>query len=121
MLALLVKPLLLRFMAHYRVRDFVRMFVPAFVSLALCGSLSAMIYAVLPRNLWALLPNCALMAIVNAVMLLTFVATPRVQAQFPRALRKFGGVGDRLASAMGSYFSMVQKLRRTSGLERVIG
>ena len=120
-LALAVKPLLLRFMADYHLRDFAKMFIPAFAALGVCVGSNVMIHISMPNDLWWLVPNCALAALVNGFLLFSFIASSRVQRQLPRLLSRFGAPGKSAAVFAERYLDKVRIFRRALHLERLIG
>ena len=120
-LALIVKPLLLHFMAGYQHRDFARMFIPSFAALAVCAAANLIIYILLPNNLWWIVPNCALAVLVNGFLLFSFIASSRVQNQLPMLLSRFGTIGKKMAAISEKYLEWVCSIRRSMHLERVIG
>lgn len=120
-LAMAVKPLLLRFMAGYHLRDFARMFIPAFAALGVCVGANLLIYISMPNNLWWLVPNCALAAFVNGFLLFSFIASSRVQNQLPKLLSRFGAPGKKIAVFSEKYLENVRSIRRALHLERLIG
>lgn len=120
-LALAVKPLLLRFMAGYHFRDFVRMFIPAFAALGVCFGANLIIHISMPNDLLWLLPNCALAACVNGFLLFSFIASTRVQNQLPKLFLRFGIPGKNAAVFVEQYLDKVRMFRRALHLERLIG
>ena len=120
-LAMAVKPLLLRFMAGYHLRDFARMFIPAFAALGVCVGANLLIYISMPNNLWWLVPNCALAAFVNGFLLFSFIASSRVQNQLPKLLARFGAPGKKVAVFSEKHLENVRSIRRALHLERLIG
>ena len=111
-LALAVKPALLHFMSGYRFRDFVQMFAPSFAALSLCVVVGCLVRHVCPAGLWWLLPNCALMAVLNAVLIFTVVASERVQLQALRLLCRAGAPGRFVSGVAEGYLERVRLVRR---------
>lgn len=111
-LALAVKPVLLRFMSGYRFRDFVQMFVPSFVALVLCVGGGSLVRMACPNGLWWLVPDCALVSGLNAFLIFTVVASERVQMQVLRLLCRVGAPGRFVSGVVGGYFERVRLVRR---------
>lgn len=111
-LALAVKPTLLHFMSAYQLRDFVRMFGPPFAALALCGGMGYFVYSSCPNGLWWLVPDCALMAGLNAVLVFSLVASERVQSQMLRLLCRMGTLGRFVSGVAEGCLGRVRHVRR---------
>ena len=110
-LALVAKPLVLRVLAGYRLPDFVRLFAPPMAALALCVGGGVLVRSLCPGGLWWLLPDCALTACLNAVLILAFVASQRVQALALRLLRRAGSPGVALAGVLEGPLGRARFLR----------
>ena len=87
---LLFKPIVLHFLAGYRLTDFGRMYALPFVALALCMAVDVGGWTVLPRTVKMALPDCAVLVFANAVML--YLIAPReLRRLVNECVRKVGG------------------------------
>ena len=110
-LGLLVKPLLLKFMVKYSLRDFWRIFASPFLSLVLCVAMTYLVCLFMPTNTWLLLVNCALAAFLNAFLIFSVCASRAVQDQVPKMLLRFGRLGEVASRMIMQYLVFLRSLK----------
>jgi len=120
-LAMAAKPLLLHYMADYHVRDFMRMFSPAFLALGICVGADLLVYRLMPKTPYALIPNCAVSVILNTVLLFSVIASERVQNQLPKLLMRMGVPGKILAARTDWYLDKMRRARHYIHLDKLTG
>lgn len=120
-LAILVKPFLLKRMANYTRSDFLQIFLSPFAALSMCVGTTYFIYWLLPRYGIYPIAGSACSAFLNGVVVFSLVASERVQSQIPKFLSRIGPAGTRLAGTVNSYLNGVRRFRSKIGLSRVMG
>ena len=110
------KPILLRFVAGYSLRNYFPMLMISVVAIFCTGATTYMIHSFL-EGTYVAIPACALAAMVNAWFLLTFFAPEALQKQIPRILCRYGRAGSFMAQWSESYFGLIWHVRRiTNGV-----
>lgn len=107
-LALFVKPFLLKFMAEYSLRDFMEIFISPFLSLISCAMVTYVVYSFMPRNSWMLVVNCAVAAFFNALLIFSFYASRAVQDYVPRTFQRFGRIGEVASRIIVQYLAFLR-------------
>ena len=120
-LAILVKPFLLKRMANYSRSDFLQMFLSPFAALSLCVGTTCLIYWLVPRYGVYPIAGSACAVLLNGMVVFSLVASERVQNQIPKFLGRIGPAGAWLAGVVNSYLDGVRRFRNRIGLSRVTG
>ena len=120
-LAILVKPFLLRRMANYTLADFLQIFLSPFVALAMCVGATYLVYRFMPRHGICPIAGSAGAVFLNGVVVFSLVASERVQNQIPKFLNQAGPVGAWLAGKVDLYLTGIRRFRSKVGLARVTG
>lgn len=111
LLGCVFKPILLHWIAGYTLRDFRRIFVPAFEALLVCGGIGFCVHALMPVGLWWTIPSCAIIATANAFAIYFLVTPDSMQGQFCRALAKVPHFGKTMVKFLSSGNRIVRPLR----------
>ena len=120
-LAILVKPFLLKRMANYALSDFMEMFLSPVAALSMCVGMTYFMFRIMPRSGIYPIAGSACAVFLNGMVVFSLVASERVQNQVPKFLNRIGPVGVWLAGRANLYLNGVRRFRNKIGLARVTG
>ena len=120
-LAVLVKPFLLRRMANYTPSDFMQIFLSPFAAVSMCVGTTYLIYRFVPRHAIYPIAGSACAVFLNGLAVFSLAASERVQNQIPKFLSRIGPVGAWLAGRVTLYLDGVRRFRSKIGLSRITG
>lgn len=92
-LGLVFKPLLLHYIAGYSLVDFMRIFVPSFVSLGICVLVAMCVRWAFPKEGWLSILACGVIVSVNAGLLYFIVASASMKEQLIKIITRVPHVG----------------------------
>ena len=120
-LAILVKPFLLKRMANYALSDFMEMFLSPVAALSMCVGMTYFMFRIMPRSGIYPIAGSACAVFLNGMVVFSLVASESVQNQVPKFLNRIGPMGVWLAGRANLYLNGVRRFRSKIGLARVTG
>lgn len=93
LLGMVYKPILVRRVAGYRLKDFVSLYLPCFKALSITGLIGFGIKVIMPTSTYMAIPSCALMAFLNIVAIFFFVATSEQRQMVCKLLSRVPRIG----------------------------
>lgn len=119
LLGLVFKPILLHWIADYKLRDFRRIFVPSFEALFICSGIGLCVRLLMPSGLLWAIPACIIIASINAFAIYFLVVPNAMQQKFCKAVVRIPKLGPGMVKAL-SLGNMVFSMPRKS-LQWMVG